>query len=127
MGFLSKRSMLVSLLALSLAACTSKPMVTGPLTIDLPCDGDVMDHTIDKKTQPTVIFNTSGCDLTDVNFTNDVGKAHFKTKKRSAATSIKFDYDASDLGGGAKYYYSTPFIPTGSSKDGGGNGIIKSK
>ena len=124
MGFLRKKPMLVSLLALSLAACAPKQMVTGPLTIDLPCDGNVMDHTIDK-TQPNVIFQTSGCDLTDVNFTNDVGKAHFKNKKRSAATSIKFDYDASDLGAGARYYYTTPYIPAGSSKDGGGGGIIK--
>ena len=123
MGFLSKKSMLVSLLALSLAACAPKPTVTGPLIIDLPCDGDVKDYTIDG--HPMVIFQTSGCDLTDVNFTNDVGKMHFKNKKPSAATSIKFDYDGGGLGAGARYYYTTPYIPAGSSKDGGGGGIIK--
>ena len=123
MGFLRKKSMLVSLLALSLVACAPKPTVTGPLIIDLPCDGDVKDYTIDG--HPMVIFQTSGCDLTDVNFTNDVGKTHFKNMKHSAATSVKFDYDALDLGAGARYYYTTPYIPAGSSKDGGGGGIIK--
>ena len=91
MGFLRKKSMLIPLLALSLAACAPKPTVTGPLIIDLPCDGDVKDYTIDG--HPMVIFQTSGCDLTDVNFTNDVGKTHFKNKKNSPATSIKIDYD----------------------------------
>jgi len=131
MGFLSKKSMLVSLLAVSLAACTSKPTVTGPLTIDLPltCDGDVMDHKIDK-TQPAVIFQAGACSDLDVDFTPDKSgnEKRFTNKQKSTTNghpAVKFKYDGkSILGDGAHYYYKTPDIAPGKSTDGGGGGVI---
>jgi hypothetical protein len=131
MGFLSKKSMLVSLLAVSLAACASKPIKTGP-PIDLPCDGDAGVYKIPQKAD-TITFRTgSACNLTDVNFTTDVGKTHFKNKKHTAATSgaaaasgdpVTFDYDGSQLGDGAYFNYTT--LPPGSSTDGSGGGVIR--
>jgi hypothetical protein len=123
--------MLVSLLAVSLAACISKPMVTGPLTIDIPstCDGNVMDHTIDK-TQPAVIFQAAACSDLDVNFTPDKNgnEKRFTDKQKSITNghpAVKFKYDGkSILGDGAYYTYKTPDIPPGKSTDGGGGGYI---
>ena len=130
MGFLSKKTMLVSLVALLLAACTSgsnppSPTATATNTpIDLPCNGPVKDHTV-TKTKQTLSFQTSGCKLIDVTFqTEDSG--NFTTKKHNAVTSgdVGFDYDGGALpAAGAYFYYRTD----GSSTDGGGGGIIKSQ
>ena len=134
MGFLSKKSMLVSLVALLLAACTSKPMVTGPLTIDIPstCDGNVVPYvrTIDKTQQPAVIFQAAACSDLDVNFKPDKNgnEKHFTDKQKSKTNghpAVKFKYDGKSLlGDGAYFYYTTPEIPPGKSTDGGGGGFI---
>jgi hypothetical protein len=125
MGFLSKKSMLVSLLALSLAACASKPIVTDQ-PIDLPCDGDAGVHKIDKTPQ-TIIFQTgSACKLQDVTFKRNSGgfKKHSPTTSPNAG--VKYDYDGSPIpGDGAYFEYTT--LPPGSSTDGSGGGIIKNK
>jgi hypothetical protein len=134
MGFLSKKSMLVSLLALSLAACASKPTVTGPLTIDIPstCDGNVVPYvrTIDN-TQPAVIFQAAACSDLDVDFKPDKSNGnekHFTDKQKSKTNghpAVKFKYDGKSLlGDGAYFYYTTPEIPPGKSTDGGGGGFI---
>jgi len=131
MGFLSKKSMLVSLVALLLAACTSvsnpPPPKATDTPINLPCNGDVKDHTI-KKTPQTLIFQTSGCKLIDVTFQTEKS-GNFKNKRHIAATSgdhVTFDYDGLSLPvDGAYFYYRTDYIPPGSSTDGGGGGVIR--
>lgn len=136
MGFLSKKSMLVSLLALSLAACApgAKPPPPKPkeTTINLPCDGNGGDNPIDKKPQ-TVIFQIqtgTACDLTDVNFTTH--KEAFKNKKHSAATSggaatsgdpVTFEYDGSPIPNGALFNYNV--TPGSWNLLGNGSGVIK--
>jgi hypothetical protein len=134
MGFLSKKSMLVSLLALSLAACagvSKPPPPKKETTINLPCDYSKVETTIEKKPQ-TIIFQTptgSACEVTDVNF--KTYREAFKNKRHIGATSggaatsgdpVAFDYDGSPIPNGAEYGYD---VKSGSGTLGSGGGIIK--
>ena len=140
MGFLSKKSMLVSLLALSLAACASGTKSPPPkpppkeTPINLLCDGNGGTNTIDKNPHAIKfqIQTGSACDLIDVNFATDDGKNHFK--KRTSATSsaatsgdppVVFDYDGQPIPGGAQFNYS---VTKGSwNLTGNGSGVIKTQ
>jgi hypothetical protein len=131
MGFLSKKSMLVPLLALSLAACAppiQQTAVPAANTIPLPCKGNV-------GTQPvatTITFTGSTCELEDLDFIKDpLGNyKHFhKTKPATPGDPpdpVVFTYDltTSVPGDGAYFYYSTKSTKS-PNPDGGGGGIIK--
>jgi hypothetical protein len=126
MGFLSKKSMLVSLLALSLAACATTRTIPPTSNVDLPCDGDAGSH----KVATTIKFEIapgSTCTLKDVDFIQDEHGNSKHLKKTKPATSsdptVVFTYDGSSalVGDGAFFYYKT-HSPKG---DGGGGGIIK--
>jgi hypothetical protein len=131
MGFLSKKSMLVSLLALSLAACatpiskTPIPATNPPIT--LPCDGPAGAHPVAK----TITFQLnagSTCELQDVYFIPDnhgndkLFKEHTRTKK---GAPVVFDYTGTSppLGDGAYFYYITT-APNSPNPDGSGGGYI---
>jgi hypothetical protein len=123
MGFLSKKSMLVSLLALSLAACTSTPIPPIPAAtpITLPCNGDAGTHPV----ATTITFTGSPCDLQDVDFIQDQHGNHRHFAKHKSATSVVFKYDGQPiLGDGAYFYYITKSTNS-PNPDGGGGGIIK--
>jgi ABC-type glycerol-3-phosphate transport system substrate-binding protein len=133
MGLLSKKSILVSLLALSLAACPSPATKPPPTTtIDLPCDGDAGSH----GAATTITFKIKTgltCDLVEVDFIQDPHKNynHF-TRHRSAtagaATSgdppVVFTYDGQPiLGDGAFFYYVTKSTNSPNPDPGGGGYI----
>jgi len=129
MGFLSKKSMLVSLLALSLAACASTRTIQPTNTVELACDGDAGSHDVAK----TITFKMkagSACDLQEVDFTHDPHSNYTHFKKRPPATGanppVVFDYTESSppLGDGAYFYYVTKSTNS-PNPDGGGGGIIK--
>jgi hypothetical protein len=129
MGFLSKRSMLVSLLALSLAACAT-PIQQTPIpatnTIKLPCSGNVPQQHV----ATTITFTGSPCELEDVDFIPDPhgNSQHFKKTKpaTSADPTVVFTYGLTTPvpGDGAYFYYSTKSTKS-PNPDGGGGGIIK--
>jgi len=125
MGFLSKKSMLVSLLALSLVACASTPIPKTPIPaaapITLPCNGDTGTHRV----ATTITFTGSPCDLQDVDFIQDQHGNHKHFTKHKSATSVVFTYDGQPiLGDGAYFYYITKSTNS-PNPDGGGGGIIK--
>jgi len=124
MGFLSKKSMLVSLLALSLAACASTRTIQPTNTVELACDGDAGSHDVAK----TITFKMkagSPCDLQEVEFIQDQHGNHRHFTKHKSATSVEFTYDGQPiLGDGAYFYYITKSTNS-PNPDGGGGGIIK--
>jgi hypothetical protein len=129
MGFLSKKSMLVSLLALSLAACAppiQQTAIPAASSITLPCKGDVGTHPV----AATITFTGSPCELEDVDFIQDPHRnsQHFKKTKpaTSADPTVVFTYDltTSVPGDGAYFFYSTKSTKS-PNPDGGGGGIIK--
>jgi hypothetical protein len=129
MGFLSKKNLLVSLLALSLAACTTPTprKIKDTTTVDLPCSGDPLPQDVAK----TIKFEitNSACTLDDVDFIKDPhgNSGHFtKTKKATSADpTVVFTYNGPQPplpGDGAYFYYN---FHTPKAAGGGGGGIIK--
>jgi hypothetical protein len=128
MGFLSKKSMLVSLLALSLAACTSTRTNLQTNTVELECDGDAGSY----DAADTITFQLkagSTCDLKRVSFIQDKhgnSKLFKEHPRNSGDPHVVFDYTGTSPvpGDGAYFYYITQ-SHSSPNPDGGGGGIIK--
>ena len=128
MGFLSKKSMLVSLLALSLAACASTRTIppTNP-PVELQCDGDAGSHDV-AQTITLQLKAGSTCDLVDVYFIQDKhgnNKLFKEHPRKSGDPHVVFDYTGTSppLGDGAFFYYITK-SHNSPNPDGGGGGFI---
>jgi hypothetical protein len=125
MGFLSKKNLLVSLLALSLAACETMSMRTVPpkTTIYLPCGGDAISHNVATTIRFEIAANST-CTLIEVDLIQDEHGNSDHIKKTKSATSsdptVEFTYDGTPLKGYAYFYYVTQSPKTA----GGGGGVI---
>ena len=130
MRSLSKKNMLVSLLALSLAACTTTTRTTIPQTTSVPleCDGDAGENNVALTTTFKLSPNASStCDLVGVYFIKETKHQNYKlfNQHASGATHVDFGYTGPPQvpGDGAYFYYITKGHSS-PSPDGGGGGVI---
>ena len=131
MRFLSKKNLLVSLLVLSLAACTSTTRTTtkNPPVL-LECDGDAghYNHAVTPIPFQLSSNASSTCDLKDVNFIQDTRENYkFFTKRArpSGDRHVVFDYTGpSQIPGDGAYFFYITQSHNSPSPDGGGGGVI---
>jgi hypothetical protein len=127
MGFLSKKSMLVSLLALSLAACTSGPTTPNPrkaISIPLPCKevppAPPVEILIDTNPHTITFLADSGCALDDVKFKTHPEHFH----RRSPPKPVIYDYDGLPIPSDGAYFDYGFTLSGGTDPNGGG--VIRS-